>query len=358
MKWKNDKISNMFALKPIDLAITVGVLALASMICEAMILIDLNESTIPIMCVLSVVVISRLTNGYTCGVIASVIAVFGVNYAFTYPYFKIDFSMSGYPVSFITMLTVSIIVSTMTSRIKLQEKMRIENEKERVRANLMRTVSHDIRTPLTAIAGASSVLLENGEKLTAEQKQDLVRNIGEEANSLIRLVENLMSVTRINDKNAKVKKREEAVEEVVSEAVSRFKKYYPYIEISVKIPNEILFVPMDAVLIEQVIINLLDNAVNHGETTTKINIDIEEHTNKAYFIISDNGIGVNGKNIEELMDSSNASNAEEFADGKRSMGIGLSVCFSIIKAHDGEMTVNKSDDGGAEFVFMLPLGEK
>lgn len=108
------------------------------------------------------------------------------------------------------MLAVSLIVSALTSRVKIQESIRLENEKDRIRADLLRALSHDIRTPLTSIGGAASAILENGEKLDSEKSKELLTGISEECKNLVRLVENILSVTKIDD-TAHIEKREEIV---------------------------------------------------------------------------------------------------------------------------------------------------
>ncbi len=131
-----------------------------------------TDTHVPLIYVLAVLCVSRLTEGYFYGVLASMVAVVGVNYIFTYPYFQVDFTVTGYPLTFIVMLTVSISVSALMTQIKMQEHVRLKAEKERMRANLLRAVSHDIRTPLTSIEGAAAGIIDNKDVLTEEQKRE------------------------------------------------------------------------------------------------------------------------------------------------------------------------------------------
>ncbi len=336
----------------ISCSVTVAAFALCAIIgvgCE-------SDTQAPMIFVLSVLIVSRLTSGYMCGVLVSLIAVVGVNYVFTYPYFELNFTLAGYPLTFVTMLAVSLIVSALTSRVKIQESIRLENEKDRIRADLLRALSHDIRTPLTSIGGAASAILENGEKLDSEKSKELLTGISEECKNLVRLVENILSVTKIDD-TAHIEKREEIVEEVVSEAVSRFKKYGTKTEVTVLMPKEPLFVPMDAVLIEQVIINLLENAVNHGVTTSEIVVEVKKEDDMALFSVRDNGLGIKSGKLDDLENSCQGFDTGERADTKRNLGMGLSMCISVIRAHGGTMKSANVESGGAEFMFMLPLEE-
>ena len=150
------------------------------------------------------------------------------------PYFELNFTLTGYPMSFIAMFTISIITSALTTNIKEQariiserEKLLMDAEKEKMRANLLRAISHDLRTPLTSIIGSSTVYLENEAHLTDIEKKSLVSHILEDSNWLLNMVENLLSVTRINNETARVNTSMEPVEEVMGEAVSRLKKRIP-----------------------------------------------------------------------------------------------------------------------------------
>lgn len=349
-------ISSFFKVNQADVIISSAITVAAFALCAIMGVGFQNEMQAPMIFVLAVLIVSRLTTGYLCGVLVSLIAVVGVNYVFTYPYFELNFTLSGYPLTFVTMLAVSLIVSALTSRIKIQESIRIESEKDKIRADLLRALSHDIRTPLTSIGGAASAILENGEKLDSEKSKELLTGISEECKNLVRLVENILSVTKIDD-TAHIEKREEVVEEVVSEAVSRFKKYGTKTEVTVIMPKEPLFVPMDAVLIEQVIINLLENAVNHGVTTSEIVVEVRREEDMALFSVRDNGLGIKSGKLDDLENSCEGFDSGERADTKRNLGMGLSMCISVIHAHGGTMKSANAESGGAEFMFLLPLEE-
>lgn len=134
-------------------AVCIGILAAATGLCFLLRLLDDSDVYVALIFELAVVLVSRFTSGYFYGLLASVVGVIGVNYIFTYPYFAFNFTISGYPLTFLVMLAVSIVVSALTTQIKQQEKLRAEAEKEKMRGNLLRAVSHDIRTPLTSIVG-------------------------------------------------------------------------------------------------------------------------------------------------------------------------------------------------------------
>ena len=152
-----------------DTAVTIGVLAASTVLCLLLKAADNTSAYASMIFILSVFLISRLTNGYAYGIAASAASVIIVNYIFTFPYFELNFTLSGYPIYILSMLTVSIITSTMTSQNKQQEEVRIESEREKTRSNLLRAISHDLRTPLTGIIGNSSTYIENYDTLSEEE---------------------------------------------------------------------------------------------------------------------------------------------------------------------------------------------
>jgi two-component system sensor histidine kinase KdpD len=314
----------------------------------------------PLIFVLAVMIVSLNTEGYFYGILAAVLAVIGVNYLFTYPYMALNFSITGYPLTFVTMLTVSLIISTLTTRLKEQERMRVEIEKEAVRANLLRAISHDLRTPLTSIVGSTSAILDSYDSLSPETKRELLGGVREDAQWLIRMVENILSITRIGTEPSQTQliKKPEAVEEILGEVLDKFKKRYSGIAVSVKVPAELLMVWMDAMLIEQVILNIMENAVIHGVTTTEISVSVYRRDLEAIFEIRDNGKGISPDVYPKLFNESIPSTLRQETDNKRSMGIGLYVCTSIIKAHGGTLKAeNVIDSGGTKFYFTLPMDE-
>lgn len=252
------------------------------------------------------------------------------------------------------MLTVSLIVGMLTIRTRHQEQIRNEIEREKIYNNLLRSVSHDIRTPLTSIIGSAGAYLDNKDILSEDKKSKLVSDISDEANWLIRVVENLLSITRINNNSTDFKKRLEVVEEIVADAVAKFRRRFPDMRVHTKVPDELLLVPMDAILIEQVITNLLENSVHHGKYATDINVTVFTQDKSAVFRVTDNGDGI-AKDVLPDIFTTYIKSTENTSDDHKNMGIGLSVCMSIIKAHGGSMTACNLSEGGACFEFYLPF---
>lgn len=351
------KLKSMFVFSLKDTAITLVCFALATVVCAALKPISDSDSHVPLVFVLTLLIISTMTDGYFYGFLGSVIAVFGVNYAFTYPYFHLNFSLTGYPLTFICMFAVSILTCTLTSRVRESEKVKMEAEKEKMRANLLRAISHDFRTPLTSIIGSINVVQENGDLLPEKDKLALLSDARSDAEWLINMVENLLSITRIGaDPGARLHKELQPVEEVLGEAVVRFRKQYPELKVIVSVPDQVLMVPMDAVLIEQVIMNLLVNSAIHGKSATCVTLSVKTAGSSALFTVSDDGGGIPPKKLDQLFEGySTHPVTRTVDDATRTMGIGLSVCKTIIAAHGGEMSAQNRPEGGAELCFTLPL---
>lgn len=336
--------------------VTLGLLGATALICVGMNGIARSSAASSLIFVLCIHVVARLTNGYAWGIAASLAAVLLVNFVFTYPFMEFNFTIAGYPLTFVTMLTVSISTSALTTAVKKQERLRLEGEKVKMRADLLRSVSHDLRTPLTSIAGSVSVLLDSPE-LPEDKRRELLGGIRDDSEWLIRMVENLLSITRVGGEGAQIQKIPEDVEEVVADAVRKFRKLYPELPVETEVPEEVLFVPMDAVLICQVLTNLLENAVLHGRTTSRITVRVTSGAGRAKFAVEDDGGGIDAEALPLLFEDKPAGAAPVDSKGRHNMGIGLTVCRTIVKAHGGDMSAANRPGGGAVFWFELPLTE-
>lgn len=342
-----------------NIIITFVILLIATAIC--LILYNIspgNTSNISLVIyMLSVFFIARFTQGYIPGIVASLISVICVNFMFTYPFMELNFTLSGYPLTFLGTFTIAIITSAMTTNMKEQayalaehEKMLHEAEKEKMRATLLRAISHDLRTPLTGIIGASTSILDKDITLSRKEELELVENIASDANWLLHMVENLLSVTKIREDVSNIHLIMEPIEEVVGEALHRLKKRYPDADIKVTLPDDFIMIPVDAMLIEQVIINLLENALVHSYSDKPIECYLENDDSHITIYVKDYGIGLEPESIPTIFDG-NSTNTER-ADSRKGMGIGLSICRTIIRAHGGNIYATNHGHG-ALFYFTL-----
>ena len=339
-----------------DLCITLAVLCASfgiSLLLQYVFHVDEHVTTV---FVFAVFLISLVTSGYMYGIAASFIGVIAVNYAFTFPYFALNFIIPVNLISAVIMMTVSLLTSALTTKIKRIEAAKAESEKEGMRANLLRAISHDLRTPLTTIYGSSTTLLEQGDTLTNEQKDKMLLGIKEDSEWLTRMVENLLSITRIDGSGVSIIKTPTMLEELIDSVLLKFRKRYSQ-PVRIDIPEEMIVIPMDALLVEQVIINMLENAVEHAEGMTELMLRVTAVEHQALFEIIDNGCGIPAERLGTLFTGYYRSGSASADIRKKNTGIGLSVCATIIKAHGGEITAENLPQGGAAFRFALATEE-
>ena len=340
-----------------------------------------GENNSALVFVLAVVCISFFTTGYAYGITASIIGTFCINYFFMVPYSAFSLSHTGYPVAMLSMVAISCIVCALTSRVKQQaieavrrekntktlyemnEKLnaekaaiQLQSARETIRGNILRAVSHDLRTPLTAISGAASVLLSSEDILRAEKNASLANDIKADADALIVMVENLLSVTRIQDGTIPLKKREEMLEEVAGDAILTTRRRFPNCHVDLELSEDILYLPMEPMLIKQVMVNLLENAVRHSGSQSGILLNLFRQDEWAVVEVRDHGKGLPPE-VCQAVQSGRPLSRDLNGDSTRGMGIGLSVCQSIIKAHNGFFAAGNAPEGGAVIRFGLPMKE-
>ncbi len=227
---------------------------------------------------------------------------------------------------------------------------------EQLRANLLRAISHDLRTPLTSISGNASNLLSNGDSFDNDTKKQLYTDIYDDSMWLINLVENLLAITRIEEGRLNLRITEDLMDDVIAEALHHINRKSEEHHISVESKEEILLAKMDARLIVQVIINIVDNAIKYTPKNSHIVIRTEKRGKQAIVSIADDGNGIADEIKPRIFDMF-YSGANQIADSRRSLGLGLSLCKSIISAHGGELTVSDNLPHGTVFTFTLPAGE-
>lgn len=334
-----------------------------------------GENNSALVFVLAVALISLLTSGYFYGIAASIIGAFCINIYFMEPYDAFSLSRTGYPVAMLSMLTVSCMVCALTARVKKQateavrrekntkalyeqnaklnaEKAAIQLQSDRIaiRESILRAVSHDLRTPLTSISGAVSVLLSSPE--ISDKNLAMLADIKHDADSLIVMVENLLSVTRVRDGTMPLKMREELLEEVAGDALLTTRRRFPDCHVELDLSEDILYLPMDPLLIRQVIINLLENAIRHSGDLEHIHLKLYRKDDWATVEVQDRGRGL----TPDVLQAVQTGEAMPLTgDATRGMGIGLSVCQSIIKAHGGFFIAENRLESGAVFRFGLPV---
>ncbi len=333
-----------------DVAILSAILSVCFILC-LVIMYTLNETTlIPAVFILGVFLISIMTRNYTYGITSSLISIVAVNVAY-------NFNIPTNIILVAIMLLVAIVTCSFTTKVKMQETLKSERDRERMSANLLRAVSHDLRTPLTTIYGSGCALIDNYNEFNEEQKKKILEGIKEDSLWLSRMVENLLSITKLGASNVKITKVDTVLDELIDSILVKFAKRYPHWKVDINIPEEFVVIPMDALLIEQVAINILENAVQHAEGMTKLTLKVTIVKDKAIFEIQDDGCGIPEEKIKKLFTGVYLEQSGVSDRKKNNAGIGLSVCASIIKAHGGEIKVHNLKGGGSVFRFTLHMEE-
>ena len=237
-----------------------------------------------------------------------------------------------------------------------KEKAAVLAKNEQLRANLLRAISHDLRTPLTSISGNASNLLSNGNSFDETTKKQLYTDIYDDSMWLINLVENLLSATRLDEGKLNLNITEDLVDDVISEALHHVERKSVEHHISVQSNEDYLLAKMDAKLIVQVIINIIDNAIKYTPKGSDILIKTWKQGDKAMISIADNGDGIPDDMKARIFDMF-YSGANKIADSRRSLGLGLSLCRSIVNAHGGKIAVSDNTPHGTVFIITLPAGE-
>ena len=239
---------------------------------------------------------------------------------------------------------------------KERERAAVLAKNEQLRANLLRSISHDLRTPLTSISGNASNLISNGNDIDDATKKQIYEDIYGDSLWLINLVENLLAVTRLEEGKMNINLTTELVGDVIAEALKHIHKKSEMQKITVIQQDELLLAKMDARLIVQVLINLLDNAIKYTPSDSQITITAKRNGETVCVSVADNGNGIADEQKLRVFDMF-YTGANKIVDCRRSIGLGLSLCKSIINAHGGEITITDNVPHGAIFTFTLPVGE-
>lgn len=272
----------------------------------------------------------------------------------------IDRASKSFVNSVITQTSIAVERNNLEKESVRQE---VEMKHERFKTTLLRSISHDLRTPLTGIAGSAEYLRENAETTDAATRDKLLADIVEDSEWLTDMVNSLLDMTRMQDSGAPLEKEPEVVDDVIADAVSRVARRSGTHEISVHAPQKVTLVPMNGQLIRQTLINLIDNALKHTRPGAHIDVGAEQQGDEMVFFVSDNGGGIDPAKLDRVFDLFYTQDRTPAGDGltsgrQSSIGLGLSICRSIVEAHGGWIRAENNDQGGTTFSFGLPMGQK
>lgn len=238
-----------------------------------------------------------------------------------------------------------------------KEESRIQMERERLKSTLLRSISHDLRTPLTGISGSAGFLYDNLDIIDRENTKSMLKDICTDSEWLGSMVENLLNMTRIQEGRLDINKKKEVVDDIVSSAVRLVSKRVGDHTLKTRTPNEILLFSVDGRLFIQVLVNLLDNAFRHSGKGTTVTLDVRAEGGKLKFTVSDDGVGLPYNKINQIFDSF-FTTAYERGDKKRGVGLGLTICKAIVEAQGGTIRAYNGSQGGAVFEITMPMEEE
>ncbi|MGB4091371.1 MAG: DUF4118 domain-containing protein [Ruminococcus flavefaciens] len=350
-----------------DFGISLIILAAATIAGYLFKLGGLTDSNIIMLYIIAVLVISILTSKIYYCLGSSIVGVLVFNYLFTYPEFSFSAHDAGYPVTFLTMFITALSAGTLANKLKRNTLIAEQNAREKeeaallaqneqLRANMLRTISHDLRTPLTSISGNASTLISGGTALDETARQQIYTDIFSESMWLIEMVENLLYATRIEDGRMQLNISVEILDDIVQEAVRHTERTHPKRNIIVDMYDEIIPVMADANLIVQVIVNLMDNAVKYSDEDSDVTVSVHLENEYAVISVSDHGTGISDEEKEKVFDMFYTGGSRS-SDSRRSLGLGLALCRSIITSHSGSVYVSDNIPNGTIVSFTLPIGE-
>jgi K+-sensing histidine kinase KdpD len=301
--------------------------------------------------------------------LSAVLSVICFDFFFVPPRFTFNVSDTQYIWTFVVMFVAAMLISHLTIRLReeaeaaregeqrsawLMEKAKkaeIDAETERLRSSLLSSVSHDLRTPLAAILGSASTLLEKEDLLKNRTTRELLENIETESQRLSQLVQNLLETTRL-ETGVHLNKELYPLEEVIGSALGRMEKALKDRQVKIEIPEDLPLVPMDAILMEQVFVNLLQNGLRYTAAQSELDVSAHEEGGSVKVAVADRGSGLKDNELERVFDKFYHDPASPGA------GLGLAICRAVVNAHGGKIWAENRPGGGAVFQFTLPLGNK
>jgi two-component system, OmpR family, sensor histidine kinase KdpD len=298
------------------------------------------------------VVIAAMRFGYFASILTSVLSVAAFDFFFVPPYFDFTVSDKRNLLTFTLFLFAACTISNYTEQIRRVAILARERElNERLRSTLLASVSHDLRTPLAVVNGAVSALIDCEKTVTPARRREYLQSIAEEASRLNRLVGHLLDVTSIEAGVVRLHKDWQSLEELVGVALRRLDEQLARRPVRVQIDDDAGIVSADATLTEQVILNLLENAIKYTPPTSPVEITARRKADDVFVTVADRGPGVPAGQEEQIF--------EKFHRASRTsagMGLGLTICRGILMAHGGRIWCENRKGGGASFTFVLPRG--
>ena len=323
-------------------------------------LLGFPDATCVIVFTLGVLFTAIFTVGWRYSLMASVLSILSYNYFLIAPRLSLQIEGRDYAGTISAMFLFALVASFLVESLRTNAQALMESslvaQREQLRANMLRSVSHDLRTPLTSISGNADMLLDENAELTDEVRRKLLQDIYDDATWLTTTVQNLLAVTRLEDGTVDLSKDIELIDDVIEEAMRHISRDAARHAVVVEPSSQLLLAHMDPQVIVQVIVNLVNNAIMHTPEGSRIVISTHREGSFAAISVADDGPGIADADKEQIFDSFYTSR-ERRADVDRSVGLGLSLCRSIVHAHGGSIRVEDVQPHGANFIFTLPIEE-
>ncbi len=345
-----------------DSILTLLIFVFCTLFCYFLSWLKINDLNFLIVYVLGVILTAVLTKSYIHSLLLSILSVIGYNFFFTIPKYTFQFNDPTYAITFILMLIINLIISLVMFQLKhryevimkLQNEkflLKKESEKEQVKVTLLQSISHDLRTPLTAIKDGADLILSNENMEKADQHM-ILSDISEKSLWMMCVIENLLAITRINSDKLTVNKKNEVVDDVILQSVRAVNGIIGDRKIHYDLPQNVLLTPMDSILITQVLVNILNNAIKHTKNDGNIWIKVWNTGKNTVFRIVNDGDLINDIDLPHIFELYYTT-----GDINKNAGIGLAVCQLIIRAHEGTIEAYTLN-GMVCFEFSLPLNSE
>lgn len=316
-----------------------------------------DASNLIMLYLLGVVIVATYDSGERGpAVLAALFSTLAFDFFFIPPFYSFAVSDIQYFFTLLVMLIITQTISHLTIHVQRQidatRKAKMLAESERLRNILLTSISHDLRTPLTAIMGSATTLLHT-EKLTEAMRRELAQNIYVESKRLNNMVTNVLQIIRLESRTVKIAKQHHVIEDIINETLERFPEQLANKRFAVHIARHMPQVPLDPILIEQALTNLIENAIKYSPTDSQIEISARLSGKNALLKIADQGPGIPEVDKENIFDKFYRGNQSE--TNHEGFGLGLTICKNIMAAHGGKIWAENRKEGGAIFFFTLPL---
>lgn len=315
----------------------------------------IRKENILMIYIVGVQVITVATTGYLYGMMAAVCSVLLFNYFFTVPVHTFAMTDQNDVILLFFFLITGFISASITVRfhnqVRIAEETRAQMEREKLKSNMLRSISHDFRTPLTGIMGDAGILRESDE-LDADIRKELAGEIQEQSVWLMHLMENILNMTKLESEEFEIQKDQEVVDDLIYEAASHIVGLREKRRFEIKLPSELIVVNVDGKMMVQVLVNLLDNAMKHTKEEGWICVEARYDTGKVWISVEDDGDGI-PENLKEKIFDEFVTKSDGKGDRQRGIGLGLAICKTVVNAHGGNIYAENRKEGGASFRFWL-----